>query len=111
MRQNPRHVTGWVEEFRQEHGSFDIFSIPTLQQGGTVLALVGDDKGLARMQEIVASLEELELWAEAVEQPLGDRRLFADILQLVVSQPNCLQTDVKGLIGEEDGRRVANLTL
>ena len=104
-------MTGWVEECQHEHGSFDIFSIPTLQQGGTVVALVGDDKGLARMQEIVASLEELEPWAEAVEQHLGDRRLFADNLQLVVSQPTCLQTDVKGLIGEEDSRRVANLIL
>ena len=109
VRQNLRHVKGWVEESRHEHGSFDIPSIPTLQQGGTVLALVGDNKGLVRMQEIVASLEELEPWAEAVEQHLGDRRLFADILKLVASQPNCLQTDVKGLIGEEDGRRVANL--
>ena len=107
--QNLRYITSWVKESRRECGSFDIPSIPALQQGGTVLALVGDDKGLARMQEIVASLEELEPWAEVVEQHLGDRRLFADILNLVASQPSCLQTDVKGLIGEEDGRRVANL--
>ncbi|MDE0123663.1 MAG: DnaJ domain-containing protein [Bryobacterales bacterium] len=106
---NLHHMTNWVREFRREHRSFDISSIPALQQGGTILALVGDDEGLARMREIVASVQELEPWAEAVERHLCDRRLFAAILELIGAQPNCLQTDVKGLIGEKDGRRVANL--
>ena len=109
VHQNLRYITGWVKEYRREHEAFDISSIPALQQGGTVLALVGDDKGLARMREIVASVRELGPWAEAVERHLRDRRLFADILELVVARPNCLQTNVKKLIGEKDGRRVANL--
>ena len=109
VHENLQYITSWVKEFRREHESFDISSIPALQQGGTVLALAGDDEGLARMREIVASAQELEPWIETVECHRRDRRLFADILELVVAQPHCLQTDVKGLIGEEDGRRVANL--
>ena len=109
VRKNLQYITPWVKEFRSERRSFDISSIPALQQGGTVLALVGDDKGLARMREIVASAHELEPWGEVVERHRRDRKLFADILELVFAQPNCLQTDVKGLVGEEDGRRVGNL--
>ena len=109
VRKNLQYLTPWVKEFRSEHRSFDISSIPALQQGGTVLALVGDDKGLARMREIVASAHELEPWVEVVARHRRDRKLFADILELVFAQPNCLQTDVKGLVGEEDGRRVGNL--
>ena len=103
------YITKFVTEFRREHGSFDISSIPALEQGGTVLALAGDDEGLARMREIVASTQELEPWAEVVEEHLRDRRLFVDILEVVAAQSNCLQTDVKALIGEANGRRVANL--
>ena len=38
-----------------------------------------------------------------------DLRLFKMILDVVTKHPNCLQTEVKGLVGEQDGRRVANL--
>jgi hypothetical protein len=37
------------------------------------------------------------------------RRLFVAILIAIEKNPGCLQTDVKELIGAEDGRRVANL--
>ena len=71
-----------------------------------MLALVGDEEGLARMHETVVSVPEFEPWADAVKRHQHDCRLFKAIQQVVVAQPNCLQTEVKGLIGEEDGRRV-----
>ena len=61
------------------------------------------------MREIVASIRELEPWAEEVERHQHDRWLFRAILDAVAAHSNCLQTDVKGLVGEADGRRVANL--
>ena len=109
VRENLQYVPDWVKETCRDYGSFDIRTIPALQQGGTVLALVGDDDGLARMREIIASALELEPWAEEVQRHHQDRRLFEAILQVVAAQPNCLQTEVKGLVGEENGRRVANL--
>ena len=109
VRENLQHIPAWVKETRRDYGSFDIRSIPALQQGGTILGVVGDSEGLARMQEIVSSIPELEPWAEAVARHQGDRRLLQSIMQLVAARPNCLQTEVKELIGEEDGRRVANL--
>ena len=60
-------IPEWVKETRRDYGSFDIRSIPALEQGGTMLALLGDEEGLARMRRIVASSPELEPWTEEVE--------------------------------------------
>lgn len=109
VHENLQHLPAWVKETRRDYGSFDISSIPALQQGGTVLALVGDAEGLARMLEIVTSVPELEPWAEKVERHQCDCQLFEAIQDVVTAQPDCLQTDVKVLIDEQDGHRVANL--
>ena len=109
IHENLRCLPAWVKETVHDRGSFDISSIPALQQGGTILALLNDREGLDRMHEIVAHVSELEPWAEKVEQHRHDRRLFESIQKLVATRPNCLQTEVKGLIGEVDGRRVARL--
>lgn len=109
VHENLRFVPEWVKETVQDYGSFGIISIPALQQGGTILALLNDREGLDRMREIVASVSELEPWAERVERHRSDRRFFESIQELVAASPNCLQTAVKGLIGVEDGHRVARL--
>jgi hypothetical protein len=98
-----------VRSIQQVYGSFDIRSIPALEQGGTMLALVGDDEGLKEMQDLVWSLPELKPWHSTVGRHEEDRRLFAAILIAIEKNPGCVQTDVKELIGAEDGRRVANL--
>ncbi len=109
VRKNIASIPRWVAETRRQHGAFDIPSIPSFQQGGKVLALVGDDAGLSKMQKIVDSIPELRPWAENIQQHKYDLQLFKAIQGAIASHPNCLQTDVKNLIGEPDGRRVANL--
>ena len=109
IRLNLRYIPDWVKETCRQYGSLDVSTIPALQQGGTILALVGDEDGLARMRDIVASTVELEPWAANVERHQHDLHLFQMILDAVTKHPNCLQTEVKRLVGEEDGRRVANL--
>ena len=109
VRENLEYVPSFVKESRAEYGSFDVSSIPVLQQGGTILALLNDNEGLVRMREIVASTPELLPWVENVERHQYDLHLFQAILKAVKKHPNCLQTEVKRLLGETDGRRVANL--
>jgi hypothetical protein len=109
VRESFRYIPDWVRENVCEYGSFDISTIPALQQGGTILALVGDDEGLDQMREIVNSAPELEPWRAEVERHLSDRVLFDTILAVVMENPNCLQTDVKTLAGMADGRRIATL--
>lgn len=104
VRENLRHLPAWVQEWSRDYGSFDIRSIPALEQGGTVLALVGDDEGLARMREFVQDTPVLRPWAEDVDGHEKDRRLFPAIVEAVNENPNCLQTDVKTIVREVDGR-------
>ncbi|MCY3986068.1 MAG: hypothetical protein OXF23_03375 [Candidatus Dadabacteria bacterium] len=108
-REGLEHITGFVKETLKEYGDFGISSIPVLEQGGTMLAFLNDSEGLVRMREIVTSMSELSPWVKNVEKHERDLDLFQAITDAVRKHPNCLQTELKGLVGETDGRRVANL--
>jgi hypothetical protein len=108
-RENLQYIPAFVRSTKRSFGSFDITSIPALEVGGTMLALVGDDEGLDEMRRIVASSRALEPWAYEVEEHEENRKLFAAILEAVRQNPGCRQTNVKSLVGMEDGRRVSTL--
>src|SRR5438105_3820947 len=63
-RENLGQLLDFVSECSTEFGSFDISSIPVLQQGGTMLALAGDDVGLSEMRRVVSAIPELSRWTE-----------------------------------------------
>ena len=109
VRENIRQVSALVRSTQQEYGSFDISSIPAFEQGGTMLALVGDIEGLTEMREIVSSLSELHPWQSIVAQHEEDRIFFGAIMIAVEKNPACLQTDLKELVRAKDGHRIANL--
>lgn len=109
IRLNLRYIPDWVSATCQQYGSLEVSTIPALERGGTILALTGDEDGLAEMREIVTSMTELAPWTESVKQHQRDLRLFGAILDAVTKHPNCRQTEIKGLVGEADGRRVATL--
>ena len=92
-----------------QEGSLLPPSIPVFQQGGTILALVGDEEGLSLMADLAKGTPELGKWIGHVEKHWYNLELFGSILEAVHSHPNCLQKDVKALIGEKDGHRVATL--
>ena len=108
VRRNLEQIPAWAEQMRREYGSVDV-SIPCLEQGGRVLALVGDTSGIGKMQAVVESLPDLKRWGESIGEHKRDVVLFQSIKEAVKANPKCLQTEVKGLVGESDGRRVANL--
>jgi len=108
IRENMRQVPDFVRECVAEYGDLDV-SIPVIHRGGTVLALMGDDEGLQELSKLVESVPELHRLQEEVAQHRKDRDLFAAILLAVEQNPQCLQTEVKHLIGSDDGRHVATL--
>jgi hypothetical protein len=108
-RENMRQVSALVQNTQLEYGSFDISSIPSLEQGGTMLALIGDAEGLMEMQQIIRATPELSPWSSTVDQHEEDRRLLAAIMMAIEENPECIQTDLKELIGTKDGHKVANL--
>ncbi|MEX2374704.1 MAG: DnaJ domain-containing protein [Dehalococcoidia bacterium] len=107
-REHMKQVPGLVKS-QKRYGSFQIQSIPALGVGGTMLALAGDRAGLSEMRNLVASLPELEPWKDAPAQFAEDLELFQVIRKTIGENPGVKQTEMKGRVGEEDGRRVATL--
>lgn len=106
--ENMDQIPAWVLETRREFGDTPP-SIPALEAGGTMLAITGDQRGLERMQKLVAQIPELSGWEAKVQQHLSDLDLVRDILQAIEKNPGCKQTEIKTLIGAPDGRRPATL--
>jgi hypothetical protein len=99
----------WLKEDKCEFDRFLIGSIPVFEQGGRILAFLGRDAELAKMATIIERHVEFEPWRETVAEHRADQGRFARILDIVSQQPGTLQTDMKQLLGEEDGRHVAIL--
>ena len=106
--ENMDQIPAWVRETQREFGDMPP-SIPALEAGGTMLAITGDQRGLERMQLLVAQMPELSGREATVQQHLSDLHHVREILQVVENNPGCRQTAIKTLIGASDGRRPATL--
>ena len=110
VHQNLEYISDFLKEYSSEFNSPNIdFNFAEIHIGGMIFALLGDDQGLARVREIVTSFPILKPLIEKVDQHQRDRLLFQAIIDAVAAHPHCLQTEVKTLIGEEDGYEVARL--
>lgn len=109
IRTNLTYIPEWVRETRQQFGSFDIGTIPALQQGGTILALLDDGDGIDQMEAIVRAEPDLARWQNEIEHHRSDRILFRKIEAAIANHAGCLQKQVKELVGASDGHRVATL--
>ena len=108
-RESLKFIPGFVRETSNDHGNFDIRSMPSLERGGRYLALIGDADGLSRLEEVVNEIPELKGWKDIVAQHWEDLSLVERILDAVRSNPYCQQSDVRGLVNSNDGQRIATL--
>jgi hypothetical protein len=99
----------WLKEDKGEYGQFLISSIPVFEQGARILAYLGRDGDLAEMEIIVNRHDDFGPWRETIAEHRADQARFARILEIVDQKPGTLQTDMKQLLGEADGRRIASL--
>ena len=104
-----QYVAGFVRESRNANGTFDIRSIPPLEQGGRILALVGDEKALSQLEGVASSIPELDSWKAVIAKHWEDLRLFNLIKTSAQSHPYCLQAEIKHIVGHDDGHRIATL--
>lgn len=109
VRESLQYIEGFVIETCHSHGSFDVRKIPPLEQGGRILALVGDEEALFQLEALVEAIPELEPWRTKIQEHWEDFRLFNQIEKSVLEHPYCLQTEVKSLVGYDDGHRIATL--
>ena len=108
-RESLEYIAGFISETREAYGNFNIRSIPPLEQGGRILALAEDEEGLSRLEALVSAIPELDPWKLKTAEHWKDLQLFQLIKASIQSRPYCLQTDIKHLVGYDNGHRIATL--
>jgi len=101
-------IRNWLTD-RTFDGGLVTISIPALAQGGTMMALCGDDKGLSDISELISDFDALQAYREEAGQHISDRHLFDVIRGVVKKKPGVLQNKMKTETGHEDGRRLSLL--
>lgn len=104
-----RLLPGFVAETADAFGRFDIGSIPCLEEGGRIFALTGDATAQAELARVVRQIPELAAWLPLLDRLEHEQVLVPRIVETVGAQPGCLQTDLKTLLAEPDGRLIATL--
>jgi len=84
-------------------------NMPALTQGGTMLAIAGDRKGLAVLYDLVWEFDHLEEYRADAEKHLAAIDLFDAIRKAVAAKPGIHQNKMKSEVGAKDGRFVSNL--
>ena len=101
-------IRKWLED-PKGNGKRLSLSMPALTQGGTMLALTGDRKGLTMLQDLVSEFDHLEEYRADAEKHFAAIDLFDAIRKVVAAKPGILQNKMKSEVGAEDGRLVSNL--
>ena len=91
------------------YGSFDLGSIPALEEPLSYYAINGHSGQIKNVEEIVNFFPELSAWKEAVNGAKETASLSTSLMKAVKDNPGTLQKDIKKLIDVEDGKKVANV--
>jgi hypothetical protein len=91
------------------YGSFDLGSIPALEEPLSYYAINGHGGQIKNIEEIVDFFPELSAWKEVVNGAKETASLSASLMKVVNDNPGTLQKDIKKLINIEDGKKVANV--
>lgn len=102
-------IPNLVARAKKADGSFNLMSIPTLEKGGTVMAVLGKRQWIAEMRKTVEGIPELRLWLSHIEAHERDLVMVEAILKTVGKSPDILQRDISRAIGASDRRRPAQL--
>jgi hypothetical protein len=103
------HVPGFVDETLLDGHTFSVQSIPPLEIGGLIFALLDNRAGIERIRNVAASRDQLVRWQGIYMEHEESRALFRAIEHVVAAQPGVLQNGLKHEVGTTDGRRVSTL--
>lgn len=98
----------WLEDPRSDGQRLDI-RIPALSQGGTMMAIIGDQDGLSELRALVQEFDFLEAYRVEAEEHFVDLDLFNRIRDVIHAKPGVLQNRIKTELGINDGRRASRL--
>lgn len=94
-------IRKWLEDPKGNDKRLSL-SMPALTQGGTMLALTGDRKGLTMLQDLVSEFDHLEEYRADAEKHFAAIDLFDAIRKVVSAKPGILQNKMKSEVGAED---------
>jgi hypothetical protein len=101
----PTFVMAW----KREYGRWDIQTCVAVHTGGTVLAVLEDEQGVEHLQRTLAAVDELRPWRPVGDAAAADLAIVRRLLPLVATRPGIRQTELRKLLPDADGRRVATL--
>lgn len=90
------------------NGKFLIKSIPAIELGLIFWAIYEDKSKIQKIQDLVNKFPDLEPWKHNVEDAFNSFEMTRQILQLLETDSIFKQTDIKKMIPEADGKKVAS---
>jgi len=105
---NLARVPDLVRETTRENERFALGSIPPIEIGCSLAAVLGDEPALDTIASIVEAHKALEPWREYVATGHEDLANIARIRRCIDQQPGCIQSTLGKAIGI-DGRRASGL--
>jgi len=98
-----------VRQIKKEYGEFDIGPSAAVHTASTLMAVMGDRKGIQELREALAATRELKDWLPSVERAETDADLVDKIVAAVAARPGLSQSELKNCVGSDDGRRLSTL--
>jgi hypothetical protein len=105
---NLARVPALITETVSEYGSFDIGSMPPIDVGCTLAAVLEDHQALEQIKAMVVAHAELEPFRRVVVQGYEDLETVRTIRAHVAANPGCVQSTLGKALGI-DGRRTSSL--
>lgn len=102
-------MKSFVTEWRREFGSFDIQTSHAIHTGGTLMAVMGDRTGLKELRTVLQDIADLRPWLGVADQADRDADLIERIMEAVSAEPGRVQSGLKTVLHEQDGRRLSTL--
>jgi hypothetical protein len=101
-------VPAVVAESSRSRQHFDLTSIPPIETGCTLAAILGDTAALARIQKIVEGQGALKRWRSVVEKGRSDMALAHAIRAHLAANPGAIQSGLAKTLGS-DSRATSRL--
>lgn len=101
-------VPALIEETTRLYGGFDLSSIPPIEEGCVLAAILQSSTALDTIESIVIERPELAPWREVVAKGRQDMATVAALEQHLASEPGSVQSDL-GRTLVLDGHQVSRL--
>jgi hypothetical protein len=101
-------VPALIEETTRLYGRFDLSSIPPIEEGCVLAAILGDSDAFERIGGVVTEYLELAPWCEVIANGRTNMMLVAAIERQLAVAPGSIQSGLGRAVGC-DGRQISRL--